>query len=34
MKEKKYVVGVDLGTTSTKTCIFDLKGNVGRLRAD
>lgn len=28
MKEKKYVVGVDLGTTSTKTCIFDLKGNV------
>lgn len=28
MKEKKFVVGVDLGTTSTKTCIFDFKGNV------
>ena len=28
MKEKKYVVGVDLGTTSTKTVIFDFEGNV------
>ena len=26
MKEKKYVVGVDLGTTSTKTVIFDFEG--------
>ena len=28
MKEKKYVVGVDLGTSSTKTVIFDFEGNV------
>ncbi|MCI8326781.1 MAG: xylulose kinase [Lachnospiraceae bacterium] len=27
MKEKKYVVGIDCGTTSSKTVIFDLKGN-------
>ena len=26
--EKKYVVGVDCGTTSSKTVIFDFKGNV------
>ncbi|MEG1619567.1 MAG: FGGY family carbohydrate kinase [Eubacterium sp.] len=26
MKEKKYLVGVDCGTTSTKTVIFDFKG--------
>ena len=25
--EKKYVVGVDCGTTSSKTVIFDFKGN-------
>ncbi len=24
--EKKYVVGVDCGTTSSKTVIFDFKG--------
>lgn len=28
MKEKKYVVGVDCGTTSSKTVIFDFYGNV------
>ena len=27
MKEKKYVVGVDCGTTSSKTVIFDLEGH-------
>ena len=27
-KTKKYLVGVDYGTTGTKTNIFDLKGNV------
>lgn len=28
MKEKKYVVGVDCGTTSSKTAIFDFEGNM------
>jgi len=27
-KEKKYVVGIDAGTTGVKTAIFDIKGNV------
>lgn len=27
MKEKKYVIGVDLGTTSSRTIVFDFKGN-------
>jgi xylulokinase len=27
MKEKKYVVGIDLGTTSARTIIFDFEGN-------
>lgn len=27
MKEKKYVVGIDLGTTSARTVVFDLEGN-------
>ena len=29
--EKKYVVGVDCGTTSSKTVIFDFKGNYCRI---
>ena len=27
MKEKKYVVGIDLGTTSARTVVFDFDGN-------
>ena len=26
--EKKYLCGIDVGTTGTKTIIFDLEGNV------
>lgn len=28
MSDKKYLVGIDEGTTGTKTVVFDLKGNV------
>jgi xylulokinase len=28
MKEKKYLIGVDCGTTSSRTVIFDFKGNI------
>ena len=28
MADKKYLVGIDEGTTGTKVCVFDLEGNV------
>lgn len=28
MESKKYLVGIDEGTTGTKTCVFDLEGNL------